>query len=289
MLRRSVRQAMDRDRGIVEFIYEGGSGSEAHVRVELRTEFPGIGGTIITREGVVAARREEYNLVPKSGHRMFLRHAIIKKLDDYFYRKGVYVFAHAPRPLGSISRTGERPYEAYLYEWAYGSEGFPWEWVGRGGVRRPIRLRDWDHFVESFSSAGIDLGKDCTASDDATISQNVIHQHPRPDPERLELSSLWKRIDFGFRSIQIDFDRLERFLHDRQEDLVNVLRSERYEMLLLSFEYLTRGPEGMRELDVGRLEVLVGEYRRASLTQYAIGSDPSGAPVHFGPRTESLV
>jgi hypothetical protein len=276
------------DRGIVEFIYEGGSGSEANVRVELRTEFPGIGGTIITREGVVAALREEYVLSPKSGHRMFIRHTIIKKLDDYFYRKGVYVYAHVPRPLGSISRVGKEPYEAYLYEWAYGLEGFPWEWTDHEGNRRPIKLRDWESFVEHFRRAGIDLAKDCTSSDDAAISQNIIHQYPNLIVGSLEMSSLWKRIDFGYLSISIDFDKLLRFLHDNREDLIEVLRSERYEMLLLSVEYLTRG-EKMREIDIGRLEVLLGEYRRASLTQYAMGSGPGGTPVYFGPRTESLV
>jgi len=34
--------------GIIEFICEGGYGSEARIIVELRTRFPGIGGTILT-------------------------------------------------------------------------------------------------------------------------------------------------------------------------------------------------------------------------------------------------
>ena len=34
--------------GVIEFICEGGFGSEANVKLELRTEFAGIGGTIIT-------------------------------------------------------------------------------------------------------------------------------------------------------------------------------------------------------------------------------------------------
>lgn len=285
------------DKGVIEFISEGGSGSEAHVRVELRTVFPGIGGTIITSEGVVAALRAEYHPTPKAGHRMFLRHAIIKKLDDYFFRKGIYVFSHVPRPLGSVSRghsgdagkgDGAEPYEAYLYEWAFGMEGFPWEQRDAQGNRRAIRLRDWDRFVESFREAGIELGRDCVDPDDAAISQNIIHQYPQPSIAAMEMSSLWKRIDFGFRSIQIDFDRLRRFLQEREEDLIRVLRSERYEMLVLSVKYLLQGPT-MRELEIGRLEVLIGEYRRATLTQYMTGLGPTGTPVYFGERTESLV
>jgi len=102
--------------GIIEFVCEGGIGSSAKVCIELRTKFPGIGGTIISHEGVACALREEFNPSPKSSHRIFLRHMIVKKLEDYFHRKGVYVFAHIPRPLGSMSRDGEHPNESYIYE-----------------------------------------------------------------------------------------------------------------------------------------------------------------------------
>ena len=117
---------MQPDRGIIETICEGGAGGEARVIVQLRTEFPGLGGTILTQEGVASALREEYNPSEKAGHRMFLRHTIAKKLDDYFHRTGVYVYAHVARPLGSISRRGDSPSEAYIYEWAFGSDRFPW-------------------------------------------------------------------------------------------------------------------------------------------------------------------
>ncbi|NIQ38950.1 MAG: hypothetical protein GTN81_10220 [Proteobacteria bacterium] len=56
--------------------------------MELRTEFPGIGGTIITHEAVACALREEYSPSPKSAHRLFLRDTILKKLEDYFHRRG---------------------------------------------------------------------------------------------------------------------------------------------------------------------------------------------------------
>ena len=199
---------MNDKRGVIEFICEGGSGSEANVKVELRTVFAGIGGTIITNEGVATALREEYNITPKSGHKMFLRHTIIKKLEDYFYRKGAYMFAHIPRPLGSISKVGEKPYEAYIYEWAFGSESFPWENVDSKGKRNLIKLNDWDNFVTSFSSVGINMELDCTDPMDGRISQNIIHQYPKPIADGLEMSLLWKRIDFGPMSLNIDFKML---------------------------------------------------------------------------------
>ncbi len=87
-----------------KLISHGGEGSEANIDVELRTEFPGIGGKITTAQAVMTALRKEFCANDKLGHRMFLRHMIIKKLDDLFLRKGFYQFPHIPRPLGSISK-----------------------------------------------------------------------------------------------------------------------------------------------------------------------------------------
>lgn len=281
---------MNDDSGVIEFICEGGSGSEANVKVELRTVFAGIGGTIITNEGVATALREEYTITPKSGHKMFLRHTIIKKLEDYFYRKGAYMFAHIPRPLGSISKVGENPYEAYIYEWAFGSEGFPWESVDRKGKRSPIKLNDWDNFVTSFVSTGINMELDCTDPMDGRISQNIIHQYPKPIADGLEMSLLWKRIDFGPMSLNIDFEKLSKFLHDKKNDLINVLRTERYEMVILAVEYLTKGIK-MREIDIGRLDALLGEYRRSSLRHHIVKNLDAAEPtqIYIKTRTEFLI
>lgn len=79
--------------GVVEPIREAGAGGEARIIVELRTRFPGLGGTILTQEGVAAALRIEYNQAPLVGHEMFIRHLIAKKLDDHFYRSGVYYYS----------------------------------------------------------------------------------------------------------------------------------------------------------------------------------------------------
>ena len=272
--------------GVVELIGEGGFGSEAQVFIELRTEFPGLGGLIYTREGVVAALREEFNHVPKSGHGMFLKHTIIKKLDDYFYRKGVYVFSHIPRPFGSIS-VEEDKYEAYLYEWSFGSEGHSWRSVDNENNQCDTQLRDWRHFANSFISAGIDVTRDVTDPDDGRVSRNIIHQHPKCSGDGITLNSLWKRIDFGAGSIHIDWDKLEKFLDDKREDLIRVLKSDRYEMLLLALKYLTR-KDKMEDRDKGRLEILAGYYRSASLSHFARGMGPSTGPPYFGSTTERL-
>lgn len=278
-------------KGVIRIGY-GGSGSEAKIFIELRTVFPGIGGTIITQQAVPVALREEFNKVPKSAHRIFLKHALIKKLEDYFQRKGVYRFPHIPRPLGSISKTKRKPYEAYLYQWAFGSDGFPWEYMNIQKGSAMVRLDDWVEFGTAFKEAGINLTSDCTDSDDGRISQNIVHQfhNVRWDLENPELNPLWKRIDFGSASIRINYGKLRGFLADKEKDMRRILRSERYDMMVLSLEYLTNF-EKMDRLDIGRLDSLVGSYRISSLRHYiSRGRGISeGLIAHISLRTESLV
>ncbi len=277
-------------KGVIEFVCEGGIGATAAVYVELRTEFPGIGGTIITNEGVASALREEFNPSPKSSHRLFLRHTIVKKMEDYFFRKGVYTYAHIPRPLGSISKVGEKPSEAYLYEWAFGTESFPWEYIDLTGNRTHVQLHDWDSFVTHFHRVGIDVLMDTSDPDDGRISKNIIHPYPKPIGDGAEMSSLWKRIDFGYESLKINLEKLSQFLHDNREDMERVLRTERYEMIVLAMEYLTKGKD-MNEVDIGRLDSLVGEYRRSSLRHHVSRGTGLDEPdrVYIAARTESLI
>src|SRR3989338_11716177 len=105
----------------IETICEGGFGGSAIVYIQRRNEFEGLGGLITTRRAVTAAYRHDHGGLtleevaahspsPEPTHgsprsvgstTMFLRHAIAKKLDDYFFRIGRYHHAHVPRPLGS--------------------------------------------------------------------------------------------------------------------------------------------------------------------------------------------
>ena len=276
--------------GIIEYICEGGSGGEATVRVELRTRFPGIGGTIITQEGAVTALRREYNPTPKSAHRMFLRHMVLKKLEDFFYRTHVYRYAHIPRPLGSVSNLEGTPSEAYLYEWAFGQEGFPWEESTAAGGHQTLQLHDWNKFVASFYGVGIDISRDITDADDGRISKNIIHQLPIQIPgQEGEMNSLWKRIDFGYASLLMDYEALARFLKDNNRRLMNTLRCERVSLLELAVDYLAQGPTAMPQQDIGRLDVLVGQYRQSTLQHYiSRGSGLSDNIVCMRNRTESL-
>ena len=273
--------------GVVEPIREAGAGGEARIIVELRTLFPGLGGTIVTQEGVAAALRIEYSQAPMIGHEMFIRHLVAKKLDDHFYRSGVYVFAHVPRPLGSISFGEQDLREAYLYEWAFGSDGFSWM---QPGTNDPINLHDWNQFVGHFAGAGVDLGHDTTDPDDGRISQNVVHQYPE-SLRSGEMCSLWKRIDFGFRSIRIDFERLSAFVHDQKAKLTDTLRYERYEMVRLAVAFLRhrKYEEPMSLYDLGQLVQLICDFRRSSLSHYAFAFGSAQGDVRLTGDPQTLL
>ncbi|MCX8188187.1 MAG: hypothetical protein N3F64_00570 [Nitrososphaeria archaeon] len=259
----------------VEFICKGGFGSEAEIDVQLRRVFPGIGGTIHTYQAIPVAFRREFSSSPNVGHRLFLKHAIIKKLEDYFFKKGFYHYAHVTRPLGSTS-------EGYIYEWAFGSDVFPWYYSDDSGESIPVELDDWRAFIEAFESAGIDLRKDCADPDNGRLSQNIIHQFPYgASVSRPRLNRLWKRIDFGDKSISINFDRLLSFLDKYEADMRENLRVGRFDMIKLSCKYLLLG-DRMDPREFGELTMLVRDYRLSTLSHLNTrGVESSGAVKLF--------
>jgi hypothetical protein len=166
----------------VEFIYEGGTGGEAHVDVELRTRFPGIGGTIDTYQAIAVAHRNEFSVAPGIGHEMFLRHTLIKKLEDYFFKKGLYKYAHVTRPLGSTDR-------AYTYEWAFGRDGFPWSYLSETGDLIDVRLDDWDSFGSIFHSSPMRVQIPTPAPRDPHIHNQAVFDTPISGTEGLVVAS----------------------------------------------------------------------------------------------------
>ena len=268
----------------VYYSVAGYVGKEAYVKQQLRVVFPGIGGTIVTNDSVVTALREDLNPTEKNGHRMFILHTLIKKFEDYFRRKNVFYYDHVPRPLGSISRVGDKPYEASLYEWVFGTEFFPWRIMTTTG-EIPISLSEWDKFVGNFAETGINIARDTTDADDSRISKNIIHEFHHYIGDGYEMAPFWKRIDFGHGSITVDYNAIARFLRDNKSDLRKVLRGERFEMMLLALEYLIRGKE-MGEEAIKRLQEHIADYRRSSLSIY-VKVMPHNTPIN--PSLESLI
>jgi len=274
----SEKPGIDSEEG-VEFIHEGGTGSEARVDVELRTRFPGIGGTIDTYQAIAVARRNEFSKAPDIGNQMFLRHMLIKKLEDYFFKKGLYKYAHVTRPLGSTGR-------AYIYKWAFGLDGFPWSYLDEHGDSVDIRLDDWNAFSTIFLEAGVDLQSDCTNPDNGTVSQNIVHQlHLGANASQPTLNRLWKRIDFGPRSIKLDYEKLIDYLRENELDIRETLRVGRYDMMMLACKYLIKG-SSIDSKEYKRLGMLVLDYRLSTLAflnARGVG-DGSTREIRFQPR-----
>lgn len=243
----------------IKYIGDGGSGSEARIIIELRTEFPGIGGNIETYQAIPVARREEYNQSPKKGHILFLRHTLIKKFEDFFFEKKIYNFAHVPRPMGSDDNW-------YMYEWAYGTEYFPWTYIDKDTLQGvPVWLDDWNEFINAYNSVGINFLRDCTDPDDGRISKNIIHQLYNTTKDYENLNQMWKRIDYGYASIGIDYQQLEDYLKDNKINLITHLRLERYSLMELALRYLYK-KEGMTTEDIELLELYTFKYRTSTLS-----------------------
>ena len=169
----------------IETICEGGYGGKAKVFVQLRNIFPGLGGTVRTKQDFAIACR-----VPKGmdasefesdleltlddpraleALRTDLRHMLIKKLDDYFFRSGTYRFAHVPRPLGTTSTGGN------LYEWVHGTEGF-YEFYHDGDIWQPVEVDEWRTVSNAFNGAGVNIFHDISDNDALNWTKNIIVQ-----------------------------------------------------------------------------------------------------------------
>ena len=118
----------------------------------------------------------------------------------------------------------------------------------------------------------------------------MVHQYPG-SLQSGEMCSLWKRIDFGFRSILIDFERLSAFIHDQRAKLTDTLRYERYDMLCLAVAFLRRRKYGepMSDYDLGRLVQLICDFRRSSLSHYAFAFGSAKGDVRLTSDSQTLL
>src|SRR3989344_6428322 len=247
---------------IVRDIGPGGTGGEADVFIQIRNLFPGIGGTIRTKQAAYVALRKEFNTAPHTGDRTFLRHLIMKKLDDFFCRSGLYLAPHVTRPFGSVSNSGNNNEEASVYEWVWGEDGLPCTSYTANDEREMVKLDEWSKFVSAFGSAGVSMEADITDPDNGWISKNIIHQHLEKDKSSLNLC--WYRIDLGSSSLPIDFKLLARFLEDQARLLKQLLGANRFKLLELAHKGLS-GEISLTGREWGGFEVLIQEYRKSTL------------------------
>lgn len=244
---------------IIKEVAGGGAGGEAQVKIQFRNTFPGVGGMVRIQQPMMAAWREEFNQIPGIGKKLFLKHLILKKLDDYFTRIGRYFFPHITRPLGSNE---DGPYEGYWYQWVYGQESFSWEYPQADGDRKAVSLAEWGCFTACFDEAGINLSTDVCDADNGLISQNIIHEFYKTF--ETDLNFCWKRIDFGAGSMQIDFDQLGYFFEKNEMNLGVVLGGDRLALMTVAGKYLS---ENLHRESCCELDRLTASYRLSTLRQ----------------------
>jgi hypothetical protein len=78
------------------------------------------------------------------------------------------------------------------------------------------------------------------------------------------LNRIWKRVDFGERSIRFNYEKLERYLTDNKRELGANLSPGSLEMLQLACQYLSPAHD-IKERDLGKLEQLTLDYRTSTL------------------------
>ncbi len=262
----------------IETICCGGYGGSAEVHIQIRNIFPGLGGIITTEKDFVAACR-----IPRgtdlakinnpdsditieslsdkqtlSALNVFFRHALIKKLDDFFFRSERYRFSHVPRPLGSDIDG------IYYYEWIFGDEGYYPQFYDEDYKKWfPVKVDEWDKASGCFYQAGVGFFDD-TVDTDGYYIKNIVMLEPRVSDTEEHLTKLWKRIDFGSESLHIDFYKLEKYIKDYKSDLQKYLKDERYEMMDLMLQFLmsSSSPADFKKID--RLGKLVFDYRKST-------------------------
>ena len=97
------------------------------------------------------------------------------------------------------------------------------------------------------------------------------------------LNRIWKRVDFGDRSIQIDYDKLGKYLADNKETLRATLSTGRPEFIELAYQYLNPGHK-ISERKLGRLEQLTLDYRMSTLAHLNTAGVETSPSVKLRPR-----
>jgi hypothetical protein len=270
----------------IETICEGGFGGSAHVVVQLRNCFPGLGGRIITKQDLQVAYRLPSNIPHSedlncscerslnlscssciSGIKTFLRHVIIKKLDDFFFRTNKYNYSHVPRPLGSTEKGG------YLYEWVFGNEGFVDEVYNKETqILEKVYVDEWNQAADNFASAGIKIFDDICDAENNQWVKNIIIEEPELSILPSHISKMWKRIDFGCESLNINYDKLDLFMFENKKKLLKYLGIPRVKMIELASKYLNTTDSIITE----ELQHLVKLYRISTANYMGIeGLSPS--------------
>ncbi|MGC9088607.1 MAG: hypothetical protein ACP5IV_00450 [Caldisericia bacterium] len=238
-----------------EEICEIGHGGEATVYIQLRNSFPFFEKNFRTKRDFIVSFRvlhkgdvSSNELLFNKSFNEFLRHLIAKKFDDYFLRKGFYRYPHISRLLGFDK-------DGYYYEFVYGLEGYyPLYFDDEFMNWNPVVLYDEKISSSLFHEVGIFLFQDIIEPTSNYV-KNIIIEEIGISLMPEKISNLWKRIDFGVKSIKFDYEKIRNYIKKNERDLIEILSKERVEMLLLSLDFLLK-KEGLNTFNEEKFERL---------------------------------
>ncbi len=215
-----------------------GTGGEASAYMKITDLGKLTNGLLHCDEDITAVYR-----VSGDSEHSFLRNLAAAILDAAFVSGGKYANRHIPSPIG-LSEVADLPADGYLYEYVAGSEGFPWEFD-----RQMINIREWGQFSNAFAATGIPVTHDITDVDNGRVSKNIIVQSYTID-DLIEgtLSPHWGRIDFGFSSCPVSWEKFGAYLTKNEEELKSLLGSME-DVLLLAYNagMMQLGPKEVME------------------------------------------
>ncbi len=266
---------------IIDRIAEIGHGGEATVFLELRRSFPFFEKNFYTRRDFVTSYRVLHkgdtiskDLLFKRSFLEFLRHLIAKKLDDCFLRKGLYKFPHIPRLLGFDTY-------GYYYEYVWGIEGyFPLYFDEELSTYLPVNLFEENQAKNLFHNAGIYIFQDIVEPTSNYV-KNLIIEEPEIPLLPQEISNLWKRIDFGVKSIRFDYFKIEIYLKEKRDELIKYLGKKRYKLISLANQFLIlNGDENkFGERNLNKLKKLIEPFLKSTLDHMGLIEE---IPTKFG-------
>jgi len=218
------------------------------IDLEIRPNFPCIDGCIYTKQELLVAKYTQKTNTLDAGFEAFLRHLIIKKLDDAFITQKKYFYPHITRPFGSEQ-------QSYFYEWAFGSELCP------KNLLNGKSLDDWFEFIMYFDEAGIDMHSKITFIND--FAKQIIVKQPKfTDFNKNYISRLWQRVNLQEESVTIDFKKLLKYFEINERWLKIHIKENRFQTLLLAIKYLTND---IKDNELFILKQGIRNYRASTL------------------------
>ncbi len=221
------------------------------IELSVLSSFPGPEGIIYTKKEAAISKikykighnnSNSSNNVDNILFKNFLKHFIIKKLDDYFVRKGYYHFSHIPMPFGCDG-------EYYYYEWVFGKSICNIELLEEAmKTKGKSGLPEYYEFITHFKRAGIDFESGTEVLEDKlrgkVAKQVVISQPVRLSEE--PNSRMWYRVSFDDKNTIMDYRVLYNYLTENKKDLLKVLSRKRYSTMMLALDYLTGQVNGLK-------------------------------------------